>query len=184
MVDTSVDPNVPYPDAKTVVALSIGGPIKYDLLKESGVDDCWLIENVLPKTNKLHPYKKAVVALIKDLLWACFDTDAQDLVPLQILKRVNIVHEAIWMLDTTQNPVFKVPLAGCGHEGQLIIEELFDDEASTGAGAKAPVHDDNNSPATPEVLNRRQKRHLSEMQTVFAQLMLLWQQNEELATEI
>ena len=69
----------------------------------------------------------------------------------------------------------------CGHEGQLIIKELFNEEAHT---AETPAHDDNNSPATPEVLNRRRSRHLSEMQAVFAQLMLIRKQNEELTTEI
>ena len=64
----------------------------------------------------------------------------------------------------------------CGHEGQLIIEELFNEEASAGAEVEALVHDDNNYPATPEVLNRRQSRYLSEMQVVFARLMLLQKQ--------
>lgn len=193
MVDTYVDPDIPYPDAKTAAALAIGGPVKYELLKGSGVDDCWLVENVLPETFKLHPCKKAVVTLSKALLWACFDAEAQELVPLQIIKRVHTAYEAIRKLDTTQNPVRKVPLVVCGHEGQLIIEELFDEDATPdgvgvggggGGGAEAPAHDDNNSPATPEALNRRRSRHSSEMQAVFAQLMLLRKQNEELTTEI
>ena len=64
---------------------------------------------------------------------------------------------------------------------QLIIEMLFDEEAPT---EEAPVHADNNSPATPEVLNMRQRMHLSKIQAVFAQLMLTQKQNEELTTEI
>ena len=51
----------------------------------------------------------------------------------------------------------------CGYEGQLIIEELFDEEAGGSTGAEAPAHDDSNSPTTPEILNRRWSRHLSEM---------------------
>ena len=121
------------------------------------------------------------MTLSKALLWACFDAEGQDIVPLQIIKRVQTAYEAIRKLDSTLNPVRKVPLVVCGHEGQLIIEELFDEEAST---AETPAHDDNNSPATPEVLNRRRSRHLSEMQAVFAQLMLIRKQNEELTTEI
>ena len=55
------------------------------------------------------------------------------------------MYEAIQKLETTQNPVGKVPLVVCGHEGQLIIEELFNEKAGTGAGEVAPVHDGNNS---------------------------------------
>ena len=66
--------------------------MKYEVLKGSGVDDCWLVENVLPETFKLHPCKKAVVTLSKALLWACFYAEAKDLVTLQIIKRVNTVY--------------------------------------------------------------------------------------------
>ncbi len=123
MVDTYVDPDIPYPDAKTASALAIGRPVKYEVLKGSGVYDCWLVENVLPETFKLHPCMKAVVILSKALLWACFDAEAQDLVPLQIIKRVHTAYVAIRKLDTTQNPVCKVPLVICGHEGQQSISQ-------------------------------------------------------------
>ena len=33
MEDTYVDPDIPYPDTNTAAALSIGGPIKYEVLK-------------------------------------------------------------------------------------------------------------------------------------------------------
>ena len=72
----------------------------------------------------------------------------------------------------------------CGYEGQLIIEELFDEEAGGSTGAEAPAHDDSNSPVTPEILNKRWSRHLSEMQAVFAQLMLIQKQNKELPIEL
>ena len=170
MVDTYLDPDIPYPDTKTAAALSIGGPIRYKVLKSSGVDDCWLVENVLSETQKFYLDKKAVVTLSKALLWACFDAEGQNIVPLQIFKRIQTAYEAIWKLDSTLNLVCKTPLVVCGHEDQLIIEELFDDEAPM---TETPAHDDNNSPATPEALNRRQSRHLSEMQVVFAQLMLI-----------
>ena len=113
------------------------------------------------------------MTLRKALLWAYFDAEAQYLVPLQIIKRVHSDYEAIQKLDITLNPVCKVPLVVCGHEGRLIIEELFDKDPGGSSGADAPVHDHSNCPATPEMLNRRWCRYLSEMQAVFAQLMLI-----------
>ena len=124
------------------------------------------------------------MSLSKALLWVYFDAEAQDLVPLQIIKRGHNTYEAIQKLETSQNPVYKVPFVVCGHEGQLIIEELFVEEVGIDTGAEAPVHDGKNSPVTPEVLNRRRSRHLSEMQAVFAQLMLIRKKNEELTTEL
>ena len=178
MVDVYIDPDIPYPDAKTAAALCIGGPIKYDLRKDSKLDDCWIVEHVVPHIFKMHKDKKAVGTLGKALLWACFDAEAQDMVPLQIIKRVvTAYHRVQNQLGPTENPVRKVPLVVCGHDGQLIIEELFDEDVAT-------AHDENNSPATPEELNRRKSRHSSEMQAVFAQLILIRRQNDNLTNEV
>ena len=184
MVDTYVDPDIPYPDAKTAAALCIGGPIKYELQKDFGLDDCWLMEHVLPEVYKMHNDRKAVVTLSKALLWACFDSEAKELVPLKILGRVHSAYEDARKLSPTVNPVRKVPLLISGHEGQLIIEELFDVYSETAGVEAATAHDENSSPATPEAINRRRSRHSSEMQAVFAQLMLIRKQNEELTSEI
>ena len=184
MVDTYVDPDIPFPDAKTAAALSIGAPIKYELRNGCGLDDCWLLETVLPEVHKRHDDRKAVVTLSKALLRACFDSEAQDLVPLEILKRVHTVYEGIRKLSPTVNPVRKVPILVSGHEGQLIIEELFDVESQQVGVEAGTAHDEYSSPVTPEELNRRRNRHSSEMQAVFAQLMMIRKQNEELTSEI
>ena len=182
LVDTYVYPDIPYPDVKTAAALAIGGTVKYELLKENGVDDCWLVEIVFLETLKLYQDKKIVMALSKDLLWACFDAESQDCVPLQIIKRIHTAYEDIQKIDSTLNSVCKVPLVVCGNKDQLLIEELFDKEAG-GTGAEVPAHDDSNSPANPEMPNRRRSRYSSEIQAVFAQLMPI-QKNEELTTEL
>ena len=67
-VDTYVDPDIPYPDAKIATALCIGVPIKYELQKGFGFGDCWLIEHVLPEVYKMHYDRKAVMTLRKALL--------------------------------------------------------------------------------------------------------------------
>ena len=67
-------------------------------------------------------------------------------------------------MEQTENPVYKVPQVVCGHDEQLIIEELFEGDGD----AEDPAHDETNSPATPEALTRRGIRHSSEMQAVFS----------------
>ena len=76
------------------------------------------------------------------------------------LSREFVLHTLQNQLSPTDNPVCKVPLVICGHGGQLIVEELFDEGAPTRV---APAHDDSFS-ATPEVLtNRRRSRQMSEI---------------------
>ena len=181
MVDIYIDPDIPYPDAKTTGAFCIGGPVKYILKKGSKLDDCWIAEKVVPHIFKMHKDKNAVVTLGKVLLWACFYAEAQDMVPLQIIKRVVTAYQRVqnqW--EPTENSVHKVPLVICGHDGQLIIEELFKGDGDV----DNPAHDESNSAATPEQLNRRRSRNSSEMQAVFAQLILIHRQNEKLTTKV
>ena len=120
----------------------------YQVKTESNIDDCWIAEHVLPHTFKIHKDKKAVVTLGKAVLWVCFDAEASDIVPLQILQRVCLAYERVQnQLSSTKNPVRKVHLLICGHEGQLIIEELAEDaeDAEEAPARAAPEHDDNSS---------------------------------------
>ncbi len=72
------------------------------------------------------------------------------------------------MLDSGVNPVQKAPLVICGHEGQLIVEELIDHQ-----DLGPTAHDEGSLPRTPEDINRRRSRQSSEMQVVLAQLMMI-----------
>ena len=67
-----------------------------------------------------------MVTLSKALLLACFDYGVKELVPLKILKRIQTVYKGARKLGPTVNPELNVQLLISGHEGQLIIEELFD----------------------------------------------------------
>ncbi len=103
---------------------------------------------------------------------------------LHILKTVQTEYKGVRKLDDpTVNPVHKALLLTSDHEGQLIIEELFDKLEQSGVEA-GTADDENSSLATPEALNGRQSRHSSEIQTVFAHLMMIQKQNEEITNEI
>ena len=123
------------------------------------------------------------MTLRKDSLWTFFDAETQDCVTPQIIKRFHTANEDIQKMDSTLNPVCKVPLVVCDHRDQLIMEELSNEEAD-GTGTEAHAHDDSNSPTTPEILNRRRSRYSSEIQAVFTQLMLIQKQCEALTTEL
>ena len=113
------------------------------------------MEHVLPEVYKMHDDKKAVVTLSKALLYACLDSEAKELVPLKILGRVQSAYEDVRKLDPTVIPMHKISLLISGHEGQLIIEELFDVYLETAEVEAATAHDEYSSPVTPEALNKR-----------------------------
>ena len=128
MVDVYLDPEIPYPDARAAAAaLCIGGPIKYEIKKGSSLDDCWVLTHVVLRLSESLEDQKAAAVLGKALLWACFDASVSEHVPPQVIKRVLLEYKRVWRLVPTENPVRRVPLVICGHEGQLIIEELLDD---------------------------------------------------------
>ena len=47
-MDTYIDVDLPYPDAKVEAALCIGGACKYVLKENCGIADDWLLEHVVP----------------------------------------------------------------------------------------------------------------------------------------
>ena len=67
-MDTYVNTSIPYSDAKVCAALCIGGTIRYDLVLGSGLDDCWVLKNVVPNISKYHFCKKAARVFGKAIL--------------------------------------------------------------------------------------------------------------------
>jgi hypothetical protein len=175
IVDAYLDPEIPYLDARAAAALCIGGPIKYEAQKEAGLDDCWVLTYVAPRLSESLEDQKAAVVLGKALLWACFDTSVSENVPPQVIKRVLLKYEHLRRLVPTENPVRRIPLVVCGHEGQLVIDELLDDE---GEG------ESNNISTNNEDITRKRSRQSAATKAVFAQLMEIRKQNEELKREM
>ena len=87
-------------------------------------------------------------------------------------------NERVRRLVPTENPVRRVPLVICGHEGQLIIEELLDDDE------EGESQNNGNNNTSNEDLMRKRSRQSAETKAVFAQLMAIRKQNEELKREV
>ena len=104
----------------------------------------------------------------KAILWTCFDAEAQDTILLQIIKRMVTASQRIQNhLSPTENTIWKFPLAIYGHNGQLIIDELFEGKTDV----EDPSHDENISPTSPEQPNRRRSSRSYDIQAVFPQLI-------------
>ena len=178
-VDTYLDTSVPYPDAKVCTAICIGGAIKYAVRKGAGIDDAWILKNVVPNIAEQHSCLKAASVLGRAIMWACFDPLASLHVPSSILERVKSQYARICTLDPTLNPIRKVGFVVCGHEGQLYIDNLVvEDEEEVACSNDEP------SLAGITDLNRKRKRQSAELQAVLSQLSVLRKQNEVLSEEL
>ena len=60
----------------------------YNLVVGSDLDDYWALDNVVPKINQHHYCNKAASVFVGVVLWAYFDPLASQLVPQEILSRV------------------------------------------------------------------------------------------------
>ena len=132
-VDTYIDVELPYPDAKVAGVLAIGGPIKYELKSNSGLTDEWLLQNVGGAIRQIFLEEVALI-LSKALLWAIFDEDMSSLLDNELVQRVKEQVERVAgrLLATGVNPVRKVPLIISGSDGALIISEFVDYEEQEG----------------------------------------------------
>ena len=146
--------------------------------KSASVYDAWILKNVVTSIAKQHSCLKAASVLGRAIMWACFDSLASLHVPTSILERVKSQYTRICTLDPTLNPIRKVGLIVCGHEGQLFIDGLVVDEE------EATCDNDDTSLACITDLNKKRKRQSAELHTVLSQLSVLQKQNEVLLEEL
>ena len=115
-MDTYLDISVPYPVATVCAALCNGGAIMYDIRKDAGIDDTWILKNVVPNIVEQHSCLKATSILGRAIIWACFDPLAFLHVPPSTLERDKSQYTYICTLGPTLNPIWKVGLVIIGHE--------------------------------------------------------------------
>lgn len=174
-VDTYIDTEIPYPDAKVAAALCVGGPVAYQIVAGSGVDNNWIVANVVPNLFKSHFCKKTAARVGRAVLWACLDPHYKTYVPDELLKRVTSSYERIKLLDTDDNAIKKVGLVVVGNEGQLFIDLLPCDQDEA---------DPDHRGADVSTANYRRRRESAELQAVFSQLAAIRRQNEMLQSEL
>ena len=174
-VDTYIDTEIPFPDAKVAAALCLGGPIAYQFVAGSGVGDNWVVTNVVPHLANLHFCKKTAARLGRAVLWACLDPLYRRYVPDELLKRVTSSYERIRVLSSDVNAIKKVGLVVVGNEGELYIDVLSSDQ---------DVADPDHTGSDVSNANYVRRRQTAEMQAVFSQLASIKRQNELLQSEL
>ena len=187
IVDTYLDTTIPYPDAKVASSTCVGGPIKYELVRGSGLDDRWVAKNVVPNIYRSHHCKKTAIVLGKAILWAIFDPSTKELVDSKLRNRVVTEYERIRLLHSNQNPVKKISLIISGHEGQLFIDEINDPDILAEGDPQLASTDTTSTRGrntTIEDANRKRRMQSAELQAVFGHLTAMKRQNSQLQTEL
>jgi hypothetical protein len=128
--DRYIDIEVPYADAKVAAVLCVGGAVKYALVEDSGVDDEWLAQNVVPNILRRYPRESSRVALTLalPLLWACMEPPTSVCVPLELRQRIQAAYAGLQQPNEIRNPVAKVPIVVYPVQGQLAIDEIVQDQ--------------------------------------------------------
>jgi len=124
-VDTYIDVELPYPDAKVAAALCIGGPCKYVLNEESGVSDDWLLQYVVPNICMEFP-RNVALTLARPLLWAAFEPSLLGFLPGKLTQRIQMAYALVRNLPPGTNPVGKRLIVVNGAEAELYIDEIWD----------------------------------------------------------
>ena len=62
-MDTYLDTSVFYLDSKVCAAICIGGAGRYGVVKVVGVDDAWILKNVVPNIAEQHSCLKVASLL-------------------------------------------------------------------------------------------------------------------------
>ena len=128
--------------------------------KGVGINDAWILKNVVPNITEQHIYIKTASILGRAIMWAFSDHLASPHVLLNMLKRVKSQYTCICTLDPTLNLIRKmVGFVVCGHGNQLFIDDLVIDDRDDVACS----NDDTTSLAGIRDLNRRRKRQSAEL---------------------
>ena len=184
MVDTYIDIDLPYPDAKVASVLAIGGPVKYELRDGCGLTDQWILDNTGAHIGKVFPEGIAIV-LGKALLWGVYDDTITSILDSTMVATVRneVERRTNSVLNVGVNPVQKVALLISGNNDALVITELVNYDSGNDDGIDRNEND-----------TRRQARRRmggiddggidAQVNILMTTVNTLQRQNEELKSEV
>lgn len=126
------DVELPYPDTKVASLLCIGGPCRYSVRENCGVTNEWILEHVVPHARLLIGDTTATV-LGYALLWYAFTLEAGEGMPVHLLQRIRAAYNQLNNgLPAGTNPVNKIPVIVNGHEGEVYMDDIPQDDVGVG----------------------------------------------------
>ena len=126
MQDRYVDIQLTWPDVNAASMLCQGGVCKYVVKSDAGLTDEWIASNVAHGITSI--FGSAVGAILgKTLLWACFDSEWQEKVPVDIRHRT--ISNFICLQrnsDNEYNPIKRVQVIA--NEGTSLCSSSVEDD--------------------------------------------------------
>jgi len=140
--DRYVDVELPWPDTKLATFLCIGGPCKYKIKKDSGIDDTFILRVIMKEVNEIYDDDVCVV-LGTALLYYMF-TDGRNIVPSFLLESVQEEFRRLHNRELEENPVEKIALVAHGSDGEVFLDEMVPEETQgPSVGGEAQTNDEN-----------------------------------------
>ena len=131
--DVYDDIELPYPDAKVAALLCVGGPVKYEVREEPGIDKEWILNNVMPHGRTMIDDDAAVV-LGTAVLWYAFTPEGIANMPPALYQQIRDRYALLPNnSEPATNPVKKIPIVVSGNDGEVYMDEI-PDELLIGAG--------------------------------------------------
>ena len=131
MQDFYTDAQKDWQDFNALQRLCAGGPIVYKEKDDSGVTPEWLAAEVTPAITAATFGRQVAVVFAKTLLWACFDANVADLVPLSLKNRIVHSYRGLSALED-KNPIQKVELFISNVNNVTCLQEIPVDETKLG----------------------------------------------------
>ncbi|KAL7544339.1 hypothetical protein ACHAWF_007731 [Thalassiosira exigua] len=125
--DAYADTTIPYVDAEVAAALCKVGLVVYVVKEESGINNTWVLDYVMP-AMKEHVSRQVAIVLDRPPLWKVFHDKSREHVPSQFKERTLPAYRDLGdrnSLEADTNPVAKVPLGIAGIDTEVIIEEIM-----------------------------------------------------------
>ena len=141
--DRYEDVELPWPDTKLATFLCIGGPCKYKLKKDTGIDNQFILR-VIMKNVKEYYNEDVCIVLGTALLYFMFTPDGKNIVPSVLHESVQQEYFRIHQRELQENPVEKVALVAHGSDGEVFLDEVTEAETQgPSVGGEAHLNDEN-----------------------------------------
>lgn len=151
-------------DANVAKVLCIGGVCHYKVV-DPACTDAFITGNVTPNIALVYGEELAIL-LGRAILWFCY-TENADYLPAAMLERIRSAYEDQRTLPDGQNPVKKVEQVVSGHNAQVFMESMGEDEASDMQGTA--TNDNNNAQGHTARRNIYQQQNGAILHAILAQ---------------
>ena len=124
--DVYDDVELPWPDTKLATYLCIGGPCKYKIKTESGIDNNFILQYIMK--DVLECYEREVcIVLGVALLFYMFTPEGKTIAPSFLLNSVHENYHRLHNKELDTNPVERIALMAHGCDGEVFLDEIIEE---------------------------------------------------------